>query len=237
MLLDRASKLVTKIETQQRLKNSAAEAEQFSTRAKQFETASLLMARLRETLIALTEAGVPVAFKPSDGLSYAEKARTLRDAIKEDPAKVNDPPFDIKHAFTDRLNGIASAGQMAASIAWKTYVDNRASFGADDVLSALSQVSQFRESVVKVRHIRSEVRTLGASLPSDPKAAIACLGPLISKHDAAWNALEASDIPPTVVSFIRDAANGEALLSEYTSEVQSWIESRNLVGVFRVKLR
>ena len=237
MLLDRASTLSTKIGTHQKLKNSAAEAEQFGTRAKQFETASLLMARLRETLIALTEAGVQVAFKPTDGFGYAEKARTLRDAIKEDPAKVNDPPFDIKHAFTDRLNGIAGAGQTAASVAWKAYVDNRAAFGADDVLSALSQVPQFRASVAKVRQIRSEVATLGASLPSDPKAAIARLGTLISQHDAAWNALAASDISGTVVSFIRDAANGEALLSAYTSEVQTWIESRNLVGVFRIKLR
>ena len=60
--------------------------------------------------------------------------------IKEDPAKVNDPPFDIKHAFTDRLNGIASAGHKAASTAWKAYVDKRSAFGADDVLSALGQV-------------------------------------------------------------------------------------------------
>ena len=50
MLLDRADTLATKINTYQKLKNSAAEAEQFGTRAKQFESASQLMAGLRETL-------------------------------------------------------------------------------------------------------------------------------------------------------------------------------------------
>jgi hypothetical protein len=237
MLLDRAATLATRIKTYQQLKNSAAEAEQFGTRAKQFEAASQLMARLRETLNALADAGVPVDFKPSDGLGYAAKARSLRDAIKEDPAKVNNPPFDIKYAFTDRLNGIASAGQKAASAAWKAYVEKRAAFGADDVLSALGQVPQFRLSVTKIRQIRGEVAAFGANLPADPKAAIASLDSLVSQHEVAWNNLAASDIPSSVVAFIRAAANSEALLSGYTSEVQMWLESRNLLGAFRIKLR
>jgi hypothetical protein len=237
MLLDRAATLVTKINTYQKLKNSAAEAEQFGTRAKQFDTASQLMAGLRETLTALADAGVAVDFEPSDGLGYADKARTLREAIKEDPAKVNDPPFDIKHAFTDRLNGIASAGHKAASAAWRAYVDKRAAFGADDVLSALGQVPQFRLSVAKIRQIRGEVAGFGTSLPQDPKAAIASLDRLLTQHEAAWNTLAASDIPSSVVAFIRAAANSEALLSAYTSEVQTWLESRNLLGAFRIKLR
>lgn len=236
MLLDRAATLATKINTYQKLKNSAAEAEQFGTRAKQFETASQLIAKLRETLTVLAEAGVLVDFKPSDGLGYADKARELREAIKEDPAKVNDPPFDIKHAFTDRLNGIASAGHKAASAAWKTYVDKRAAFGADDVLSALGQVPQFRMSVAKIRQIRSEVAALSVAVPADPEAAIASLDTLVSQHEATWNSLAASDIPSSVIAFIRAAANSEALLSAYTSEVQTWLESRNLLGAFRIKL-
>jgi hypothetical protein len=237
MLLDRAAALVAKIETYQKLKNSVAEAEQFGTRARQFEAASQLMARLRETLSALADAGVAVDFKPSDGLGYAGKARTLRESIKEDPATISDPPFDIKHAFTDRLNAIASAGHKAASTAWKAYVDQRAAFGADDVLSALGQVPQFRMSVAEIRRIRGEVGVLGASLPPDPKVAIASLDNLLTTHEAAWNTLAASEIPTSVVAFIRAAASSDALLSAYTSEVQTWLESRKLLGAFRIKLR
>lgn len=237
MLLDRAATLATKINTYQKLKNSASEAEQFGTRAKQFKTASLMMAGLRQTLTTLADAGVSVDFEPSDSLGYADKARTLREAIREDPTKVDNPPFDIKHAFTDRLNGVASAGQKAATKAWKAYVDKRAVFGADDVLSALGQVPQFRVSVAKIRQIRSEVTGLGAGLPTDPKDAIATLDRLLSQHEAAWSTLAASDIPTSVVAFIRAAANSEALLISYTSEVQTWLESRNLLGAFRIKLR
>jgi hypothetical protein len=237
MLLERAAALVININKYQKMKNSAAEIEQFGTRAKQFEAASQLMTGLRETLTALSNAGVVVDFEPSDGLGYAGKARTLREAIKLDPAKVNDPPFDIKHAFTDRLTGIATAGHRAAIAAWKGYIDKRAAFGADDVLSALGQVSQFRASVARIRQIRGEVANLGGSLPRDPKAAVASLNSLLSQHEAAWNTLAASDIPPSVVAFIRAAANSEALLSAYTSEVQTWLGGRNLLGAFRIKLR
>jgi hypothetical protein len=237
MLLDRAATLATKINNYQNLKNTADEANQFATRATQFGNVSLLIARLRETLSALAEAGVPVIFKPSDGLDYAYKARVLREAIKADPAKLNDPPFDIKHAFTDRLNGIASAGHKAASAAWKDYVDKRAAFGADDVLSALAQVPQFRVSVGTIRRIRSDVSAFGANLPADPKEAIVKIDTLVSQHEAAWTTLAASDIPSSVVAFIRAAASSDALLSAYTPEVQTWLESRDLLGAFRIKLR
>jgi hypothetical protein len=237
MLLDRAATLATKINTYQKLKNTAEEADQFATRATQFGNVSALMTGLRETLSTLADAGVPVDFEPSDGVGYADKARILREAIKADPAKLNDPPFDIKHAFTDRLNGIASAGHKAASAAWKTYVDKRAAFGADDVLSALAQVPQFKASVARIRQIRSDVSAFGAGLPADPKDAIAKLDILVGLHEAAWNSLDASDIPSSVVAFVRAAANSDALLSAYTPEVQTWLDSRNLLGAFRIKLR
>jgi hypothetical protein len=154
-----------------------------------------------------------------------------------DLAKLNDPPFDIKYEFIDRLNGIASSGQKAASAAWKAYVDKHAAFGADDVLSALAQVPQFRTSVARIRQIRGDVAALGAGLPPDPKEAIAKLDALISEHEVAWTSLAASDIPPSVVAFIQAAANNDAMLSAYTPEVKSWLESRDLLGAFRIKLR
>lgn len=237
MLIDRAGAVATKINTYQKLKNTADEADQFATRAAQFGNVALLMTELRRTLSALSKAGVPVEFEPNDGAGFADKARVLREAINADPAKLYDPPFDIKHAFTDRLNGIASAGHKAATAAWKAYVDKRANFGADDVLSALAQVPQFRTSVASIRQIRSDVAAFGGALPADPKEAIAKLDALVSEHEAAWKSLAASDIPSSVVAFIRAAANSDALLSSYTPEVQSWLESRNLLGAFRIRLR
>jgi hypothetical protein len=237
MLLDRAATLATKINTYQKLRHTAEEGEQFATRATQFGNVSLQVARLRQTLSSLAEASILVDFKPSDGLSYAEKARVLREAIKVDPAKLNDPPFDIKHDFTERLTSIASMGQKAALTAWKAYVEKRTAFGADDVLSALAQVPQFKASVGKIKQIRIDIASFGSSLPADPKEAIVKLDAMVTQHETAWSLLDASDIPPSVVTFIRAAANSDALLSAFTPEVQMWLETRGLLGAFRIKLR
>jgi hypothetical protein len=98
-------------------------------------------------------------------------------------------------------------------------------------------VPQFKLSVASIRQIRSDISAFRGKVPADPKEAIAKLDTLVSQHEAAWNSLQASEIPSSVVAFLRAAASGDALLSAYTSEVRTWLESRNLLGAFRIKLR
>lgn len=236
MLLDRASALAEKINNYQTFKNTADETEAVAVRARQFESISSTIRDLCDTMTALKNAGVLVDFEPVGSSTLAEKARVLREGVSTNPGMLNDPPFNLKYDFNDRLNVIAVAGKKAAFAAWKAYVDERAAFGANDVLSALSQVGQFKASVTRIRQIRSEVAAIGADLPNDPRTATADLKNLLILHEEAWEKLEASDIPTTVVSFIRAAAGGEAMLIDFTPEVQSWLRGRNLLGVFRVKL-
>lgn len=237
MLLDRASDLTAKINAYQALKNTADQTEQLATRARQFVSASAALERLRKTLDALSKAGIVVDFEPKDGRDFAEKANLLREEIKADPGRLNDPPFDLKHGFTDRLLGIAGAGEKAAQAAWKTYVEKYASFGADDVLNALAQVAQFKESVSAIRQTRRDVAALAADLPSDPVSEVAKLNDLVIRHEEAWKKLDTSNIPKSVVAFIQSAAGGLGKLSDFTPEVRSWLEDRNLLDAFRVKLR
>lgn len=237
MLLERANAVAARINAYQKLKSTADEADKFATRARQFDQISVLLAALRETLEELERVGVTVDFTPLDGVGFADKARLLRLELGDDPARIDNPPFDLKYAFSDRLTGIAGAGAKAAQAGWKAYVDGRAPVGSDDVLSALAQIQQFRASVVRIRQIRSEIAGVGASLPSDPTAAIARLDTLIADHDTAWQTLEASDIPASVVGFIRAAATGDAMLSAFTPEVRSWLEGRGLISAFRITLK
>ena len=237
MLIDRAAALTEKINTFQQLKTVADEANQFATRANLFGKVSQQLESLRKTLTTLADAGVVVDFAVKDGSGLAEKARLLRDEVKFNPAKLNDPPFELKHAFSDRLSNIADAGQTAALTAWTSYVERRAAFGDDNVLTALSLVPQFKLVVMNIRQIRSEVSALGTILPTEPKAEIAKLDRLIADHATAWTSLNASDIPASVIAFIRSAAKGDAKLTDFTPETRLWLEGRNLVDSFRIKLR
>lgn len=237
MLLERAGALASKISSYHKLKNTADEAEQFLTRASQFATLSEKVARARATLAKLAEAGVEIGFAAVDGSGYAAKARILREAVHVNPAAINDPPFDLKHEFADRVSAIAVAAEKASVVAWQSYVEKRADFGDDDVLNTLAKIPQFRLSISRISQIRIDVARFGAMLPDDPKGAISKLDALIDEHETAWKALAADDIPPSVVAFIRAAASSEALLSAFTQDVRTWLESRNLLNAFRIKLR
>lgn len=237
MLLDRATDLAAKITEYHKLKGAADEAEQFETRAIQFGTISERIARTRLALEKLADAGVGINFVPSDRLGYAAKAKTLRAAIHDNPAAINDPPFDLKNEFTDRLTAIASAAEKAMTEAWKAYVAKRADLGSNDVLIALAELPQFRASVTKIRQCRSNIATLANSLPSDPQATVGRLDALVADHSAAWVELSAEDIPSSVISFIRAAASEGALLTAYTDEVRTYLERHNLLTAFRIRLR
>lgn len=237
MLLERAGALSSKISSFHKLKSTADEADQFLTRANQFAALSEKLARARATLAKLAEAGVETDFAVTEESGYAAKARTLREAIHASPSAINNPPFNLKHEFADRVLAIAVEGEKAALSAWQSYVAKRAEFGADDVLSALAKIPQFRPSIARISQIRTDVGRFGAMLPEDPKGAISKLNALLVEHEAAWRALAADDIPRSVVAFIRSAANSDALLSAYTQDVREWLESRNLHDAFRIKLR
>lgn len=236
MLLERAGQVTAKIITFQRLKSAADEAGMFATRAAQFKTVAQRIVGLRATLEALAAAGISVDFAPADGAGLAEKARSLKGLVQENPASINDPPFDLRFGFTDRLVEVAKAGERAAQASWSAYVTKRATFGSDDVLSALAVVPQFRVSVGRIRAIRASVAGFGTALPADPATTVAKINALVAEHDQAWAALDATEIPPSVVAFIRTAASQGATLGSLTSEVRAWLESRNLLAAFRIRL-
>jgi hypothetical protein len=238
MLLDRAAALATKLSDYQKLKGAADEATQFNTRATQFAAVADSVARASDGLARLRAADVPVEFAPGDGAGLAEKAQTLRAAVQQDPAAINEPPFDLKYAFTDRLRGVADAAEQTTTLAWKAYVARRADFGSEDVLAALGKVHQFAGSVAKIRARRAEIASLGETVPPNPAAAKARIDTLLTEHDAAWSDLSADDIPRDVIGFIRAAAAGDgAPLGALTAEVQAWLVKRELLAAFRIRLR
>jgi hypothetical protein len=236
MLLDRAADLTAKITQYQKLKGTADESKQFQTRASQFASVADRIAGVRERLHKLAAAGVAITFEPSDGASYAAKAKALRVVLQANPAAINDPPFDLKHEFVDRLGGIAAAADQAVKEAWGAYVAKHVAVGSDDVLSALAAVPQFRASVSRIRRCRADIAALGGSVPSDPNAAVARMDSLRKDHDAAWSELSAEDMPPNILHFIRAATGEGAPLKALTPEVQTWLAERNLLTAFRIRL-
>ena len=236
MLLDRANGLRTAITEFEKIRSEADKAEQFQTRAELFRRAAIRISHAFNALRNFADVGIATDFVLNDAADYAAKAKTLRTSISDDPTKIENPPFDLKHEFTDRLKGIADAAESAMARSWKAHVKKCVSFESSDMLDALVEVPQFRTDVIKIRQCRTDIIALGNELPSNPLSAVVRLNSLVAHHEAAWRDLSAEDIPGSVLKFIRASAIEGARLSTYTDEVRSWLESRNLLDAFRIRL-
>ncbi len=235
MLLERAAGLASKIGKYGKLKAAANEAELFRTRATQLREAAALLTQARAALERFRAAGVPVDFHPVNVAELSERAKTLRELARDDPAALADLPFNLKHLFTDRLRGLAVAANGAISDAWRGYVTVNGPAGHDDILNALGELPQMRSGVNRIRGYRQQAAALTASLPADPAAAVAQLRTLVAAHDAAWTELTADTVPAPVIHFLRAAVTGVPV-SALTSEVRAWLDARNLLDSFKIKI-
>lgn len=236
MLLERAAGLADKIGRYQKLKAAASEADLFRTRATQFGEAATLLAEARATLRRFAEAGVDIDFFPINGADLVEKAVRLRAIAADDPAGLANPPFNVAHEFINRLKGLAVAANAAIENGWQRYVAENGPKGSDEILDALSRLPQMRAGVARIRHCRQTVLTLATTLPVDPARAVDRLRDLTSEHREAWTELTADSLPAGVVTFLRACAGEGAPVAALTSEVRDWLEARDLLGSFRIRI-
>jgi hypothetical protein len=237
MLIEKAKALSERIAEYDRLKGSANEALQLETRAKQFSEASDAIARTRSALKRFTDVGVPIRFVPKDYQTLIDRAKALRTAVQIDLKTLDDPPFDLKYDFIDRLRSISVSANEEILSAWQSFVRTSGDPVSDDILEALAAVPQYRPVVATIRTCRAKLATLASTVPSDLKTAIEALHTIVKDHRSAWTEMTAEGIPPSVISFLQACAAQGAPLTGLTNEVRGWLESRNLIHAFRIKIK
>lgn len=236
MLLERAAVLAGRIERYQKLKGAANEAEMVSTRARQIKEAAALLSQARSSLDKFSKAGIRFQYTPAAVQELTEKATKLRAMAAENPTGLADPPFNVAHEFTNRLRDLAVAANQSIEKGWSKFVAENTPSGSDDVLEALGKLPQMRAGVTRIRLCRQKVTALAATVPADPASAIEQLQVLSAEHGAAWAELTADSVPPGVLHFLRACAAEGAPVATLTDEIRVWLESRGLLGSFRVRI-
>lgn len=236
MLLERATGLANKITEYINLRNLADDAQKFQTRANQFETTAERLNTTEVKLSRLKDAGIPVTFKNPDVMGLASKAKLLRESVQKNPAELDDPPFNLKYDFTDRLLGICNGADADMTNAWQRYAAEYSKLGSDEVLNALNALHKFRASVAKIRRFRLDILELERALPPDPAGAVKRLSTLVADYRSAWTELTADGIPTAVITFLRACATEGAPISDFTEEVRNWLQTRKLLNAFRITI-
>jgi hypothetical protein len=236
-LLERANDLSLRITKYSRLKNSALEAKPYETRATQFTNIVERLVLTRDRLERLSEAGIDVVFIPKDGEALVSKAVLLREALQTDPKFLNDPPFNLRYDFADRLLGIANAADAEMLFAWRTFIHDNSDATSDEILNALYAVPQYRPVVSKIRACQTQIEALASSVPNEPKIVTNQLRTIVQAYRLAWAEMTTEGIPDPVINFLRDCAADGAMLAGLTEEVWGWLENRNLLNSFRIKIK
>jgi hypothetical protein len=236
MLLERAAGLAARVERYQKLKVAAKEADLVSTRAAQIREAAMLLTQARTALSRFSVAGIDFQFAAAGVQELTEKAQKLRAIAAEDPAGLASPPFNVAYDFTNRLRSLAVAANQSIGEGWSKFVAENTPSGSDDILETLGKLPQMRAGVTRIRQCRQKLITLAAAVPADPASAIEQLRGLSAEHGSAWAELTADSIPPSVLQFLRACAADGALVTALTDEVRVWLESRGLIGSFRVRI-
>lgn len=237
MLLDQARALTTQMADYSRLKSNAGATKDFETRAASFAAVSASLKTARAVLDRLQSAGIAPEFDPNDAGGLAGKARDLRDLVKLDPANLNDPPFNLKYDFVDRITDLGRGANKAALAAWQRRVAGASQMASGEVLSALGAVPQYKSVVARIGSLKQQVTVLASSIPADVPAALAELDRIMRDYAAAWSGMTGDGIPASVVAFLRAAASDAgAPLAQLTQDVESWLETRGLLTLFRIKI-
>lgn len=236
MLLERAAGLAEKIARYQKLKVAANEAELVRTRAAQVREAAALLAQARVALGRFSAAGISIQYSPANSEELAEKATKLRTIAAEDPAGLANPPFNVTHEFTNRLKSLATAANSSVEEGWRRFVVESAPSGSDEVLEALGKLPQMRNGVARIRLCRQKLAALAAAVPADPASAVKQLKGLETEHASAWAELTADSVPPAVLQFLRACAADGAPVANLTEEVRDWLEARELLDSFRIRI-
>lgn len=236
MLLERASGLAERIKQYQRLRAAAQEADLVSTRSVQVGEAAAFLTQARITLDRFSKAGINVPFAPAGVQDLNEKAMKLRTIAAENPAGLADPPFNVAHEFTNRLRGLAVAANKSIEESWSRFIAENTPSGSDDVLETLGKLPQMRAGVTRIRQCRLKIAALSTAVPGDPASAIGQLRELSAEHGSAWAELTADSVPPSVLQFLRACASEGAPVTTLTDEVRVWLESRGLLGSFRIRI-
>lgn len=236
MLLERAAGIAERIERYQKLKIAANEADLVSTRAAQIGEAAALLTQARVALSGFSKAGINIQYVPAAVQELTRKATKLRTIAAEDPAGLANPPFNVAHEFTNRLKGLGVAANQSMKEGWSRFVAANSPSSSDEVLEALAKLPQMRAGVNRIRQCRQKVAELAATVPTDPAGAIEQLRGLSAEHGTAWTELTADAIPPSVLQFLRACAADGALVKALTDEVRDWLEARELLGSFRIRI-
>lgn len=234
-LLERSTAFAANAVELDGLRRAASLVTAVGSRASQYE-AALGKLRLAAGQFALLRAqGIEVAAEVSSAAGFIHHLTALQAAIAADPAAATSA--DVGGKSLAPLDSFTSKLAATCQAAWEAHVAAALPQVRGDLLQVLSRVPALRTRAEQFRTLLAQAEARASSVPRSA-AEVAAFTALAASCHAAWQALDAEEMPSGVAPFVQAATSIQgASLDLLTEDVETWLEEHKLLSSFVVRAR
>lgn len=233
-LLYRAKKLAEELEKLETLKELAKDITLFSTRATELEKGVQDFSNLVRLVKIFRDRAI--SYPRSTGLiDLIQALETAATNYKNDP-KTIEPNSDSSKKFWKLLKDYPKQIRQDLEFSWRNYTQSILPSLDKELLELFEKLPSTREQVKIIRQLQEKAKQLTAVLPKD-ESDIDQLRLVVANIHTAWQGLETTETPASVLVFLKAAYGGGAALQLFTDEVRQWLEIRQLNHAFFISPR
>jgi hypothetical protein len=214
------------------LKTYATEVDRFRGRENQIQMLVEEISSLASALRGFRSRGIYNLTSTQTVDSFLNEVATISAKFSQDRGFLIGEEFKIT-ALNTKSKALKNFLETELSQAWQTYKQERLPPVNMEFINLLEKISTFKPTVQKVRTIVGRLETI--KFPKDENQ-FNQVEAFISELSNAWNSLQSSEVPESVLKFLRATSTGGASLDSLNSEVETWLKGKGIIHLFQIKL-
>lgn len=231
-LLKRAGQLVDELEQLEVSRQLAENVQGFNTRADELEKAFQAFSKLEKLVNVFRNRSIPFTLS-LDLANLRQTLSTIVSDYEKDPENIL--KIDNKHTFWNPLKNYPNRISQDLELSWKKYAQNILPRLDNELLGIFEKLPSTRAQVRNIRQLQQQAQQLAVYLPSGDDD-IQKFVNLSNSIRQSWQNLEATEISPAVMDFLKAACSAGASLDLFTDEVRQWLSEHRLIQAFSISL-
>ena len=232
-LLQRANQLAESLEQLEAKKQLAQEVQTFSSRVDALEQAVQNFNDLVRLVKIFRNYTIPYSVNVNL-VDLHQSLQTIYSCYQSDPSTIK-PNAESSKKFWKPLKDYPPQIRQSLELAWQNYTRKILPNLDKELLDIFEKLPSTQAQVKTIRQLQQQAYSLSISLPSSEQD-IDKIKQLVASIQIAWQGLETTEIPASVLGFLKAACSGGAALHLFTEDVRQWLVDHQLNHAFSISL-
>lgn len=232
-LLQRANQLAENLEQLEAKKQLAQEVQTFSSRAIELEQAVQKFNDLVRLVKIFRKYIVPYSVNVNL-VDLRQALETIYSSYQSDLNTIK-PNAESSKKFWKPLKDYPTQIQQSLELAWQNYTRTILPSLDKELLDIFEKLPSTQAQVKTIRQLQKQAEALIVLLPSSEQD-VDKIKQLVASIQIAWQGLETTEIPASVLRFLKAACSGGAALHLFTEDVRQWLVEHQLNHAFFISL-